>query len=89
MKCMSNFCLVTDGIRGREFEPRENAEGLEKVWCSSCIRTSKEITFFTQQTATMIREAYKSYVDTNLPREVKLILEQFAAEIIKQLGAEL
>lgn len=89
MRCTSNFCIVQEGVRGREFTPPEDAKGLSKVWCPHCITIGKQVTFFSSQTAQMVRETYNSYIDTNLPQNVKLILEQFSREVIQQLGEEL
>jgi len=88
-RCKSQFCIVKDGIRGREFTPPENAEGIAKVWCPDCVRMANQVTFYASRTANMVRTTYKAYVDTELPKEVKLILEQFAMEIVKELGEEL
>lgn len=89
-RCTSSFCVMKeDGVRGREFEPSDKAEGLSKVWCSDCIKLGKQITFFSRQTSEMIRSVYRSYIETNLPKEVKLFLEQFSREIMENLGEEL
>lgn len=89
-RCKSQFCIVgADGVRGRVFTPPENANGLAKLWCPGCLSIGKQITFFSSQTAEMIRNVYKSYDDTELPKEVKLILTQFATELVKNLGEEL
>lgn len=45
--------------------------------------------FYANQTATMIRTVYQEYINTELPKEVKMILEQFTRELIKELGEEL
>lgn len=89
MRCTSPFCIKQDEIRGREFEKAESAEGLSTIWCPKCIELSAEIQFFSAQTATMVRDTYKSYIETNLPKEVKLILEQFAQELMRSFGEEL
>lgn len=87
-KCNSPFCVVNkDKTRGREFEPTE--EGIGKLWCPQCVELSIQIQFFSAQTADMIRKTYKEYVETNLPKNVKLILEQFARELIGKVGEEL
>lgn len=87
--CTSSFCIVKDGVRGRLFTPPEDAEGIAKVWCPQCIQLSTEINFFSHQTAIMIRKTYKQYMDTELPKEVKLFLEQYTRELIGLLGEEL
>lgn len=90
VRCQSTFCVVNaDQTRGRLFTIPENAEGITKIWCPSCLQISRQITFFSSQTADMIRQVYREYVQTNLPKEVILILEQFTREIIQQLGDEL
>lgn len=89
VKCSSPICKTNaDGSRGVMFTPGD-VDGIAKIWCPECIRTSTEIQFFTSNTAQMIRGVYKSYIDTELPREVKLILEQFAREIVQKLNEEL
>lgn len=89
-RCRSQFCIKgADGIRGRLFTPPETADSVAKVWCPNCMAVAKQITFFTGQTAEMIRVAYKAYMDTPLPDEVKLILTQFARELVENLGEEL
>lgn len=87
MRCKSTFCIVKDNIRGREFEPF--GTGLSEVWCKECIKLQGEVSFFSSQTADMVRTTYNEYMETELPKEVKLILEQFTADIIRQLGGEL
>lgn len=89
IRCTSPICIVIDNVRGRTFVPRENAEGVAKTWCPECIQISNQLLFFSQKTAQMIRTVYKSYIDTELPKPVKLILEQFAREVIKNLNEEL
>lgn len=86
-RCKSPFCIVKDNVRGREFEPF--GTGLSEVWCPSCIRLQTEMQFFSSQTADMIRNTYNEYISTELPNEVKLILEQFVLELMQQLGSEL
>lgn len=89
-RCKSNFCIKgPDGIRGRTFTPPEGATGMARLWCPQCMSIGKQITFFSAETAQMIRNVYKSYNDTELPKEVKLILTQFATELVKNLGEEL
>lgn len=87
MLCKSPFCIVKDNIRGREFEPF--GTGLSEVWCAECIRLQGEVQFMANQTVDMIRTTYNEYIETDLPKEVKLILEQFTRDIIQQLGSEL
>jgi hypothetical protein len=90
IRCTSPICITNkDQIKGREFEPPEKAEGLAKIWCPQCIQLSTQIQFFAGQTANMVRGIYQSYINTELPKEVKLILKQFALEILQQLGEEL
>lgn len=89
-RCKSAFCIVgREGIRGRMFVPPKDSKGLAKIYCPQCLSIAKQLTFFSGQTAQMIRNVYKSYIDTELPKEVKLILEQFARELVEQLGEEL
>lgn len=86
-RCLSPFCeTVVEGVRGAMFTP---SEGLGETWCPACVRTTKEIMFFTKMTVEMIDRTYKSYINTNLPKQVKLFLEQFTQEIVKNLGGEL
>lgn len=90
VRCKSQFCVVnSEGIRGRLFTPPEGVSGLPKVWCPQCVIIGKQITFFSAQTADMIRAIYQEYDATPLPKEVKLVLQQFAREIVQQLGEEL
>lgn len=63
--------------------------GLESIWCAECIRTGKEMQFFSSKTANMIRQNYLAYADTNLPKPVALFLKQFVIEILKELNEEL
>jgi hypothetical protein len=83
--CKNRNCAVPGG---REFTPKPGATGLEEAWCAPCIRMFGMIKFFTQETAAMIRNKYREYNDTALPKEVKLILTQFSREIIQELGEE-
>jgi hypothetical protein len=64
-------------------------EGMSKLWCPQCLQIGSQMTFYAHQTSDMIRNIYTSYVDTDLPSEVKLILKQFAREVVQQLGEEL
>lgn len=89
MRCKSPICTVKDGVRGIEFTPAEDSQGMHRIWCPGCIRLSKELVFWSGETAEMIRDVYRAYIDTDLPREVKLILEQFAREIVQKLNEEL
>lgn len=88
-RCKCTICIVKDGVRGRMFTPPEGAKGVYKVWCGQCIRLSAEMNFYASQTAQMVRSIYATYVDTELPKEVKLILEQFTREVMQQLNEEL
>lgn len=88
--CKSQFCTKnSDGTRGKLFSPPDNAKGLAEVWCLDCMNIGRQITFFSSQTAQMIRTVYKSYNNTPLPESVKLILTQFARELVENLGEEL
>lgn len=87
MRCKSPFCIVKDNVRGREFKPF--GTGLSEVWCSECIKLQSEVSFFSLQTIDMIRSTYGEYINTDLPKEVKLILEQFASDLCQQLNGEL
>lgn len=87
MRCKSPFCIIKDNIRGREFKP--SGTGLSEVWCPACIKLQGEVQFFSSQTADMIRNTYNEYIDTDLPKEVKLILEQFTIDLLQQLNSEL
>lgn len=90
IRCTSPICIVgTDGVRGRLFTPPESAQGLGQSWCPQCLKISSEMQFFSTQTAQMIRNIYRGYAETDLPKNIKLILEQFTREIIKQLNEEL
>lgn len=89
-RCKSPFCIVSEeGIRGRMFVPPKDGKGVAEIYCPVCLNIAKQMTFFSGQTAQMIRNVYKSYIDTELPKEVKLILEQFARELVELLGEEL
>lgn len=90
IRCTSPICITRpDGIKGRLFVPPANAEGMAKLWCPDCIQLGNQLTFYANQTANMIKKVYHDYVVTELPKEVKLILEQFAREIVEALGGEL
>jgi len=90
VRCSSPICIVTTGgVRGRMFTPDPKAIGMATRWCPQCIRISGQMQFFSHQTAEMVRNTYEEYINTDLPAEVKLILEQFTREIIKELGEEL
>lgn len=89
IRCQSPFCIVKDQVRGRMFEPSEDAQGLNKVWCPTCIKLGTQINFYAHETAEMIRRVYNSYAETKLPKEVKLFLEAYTNEIMQQLGEEL
>ncbi len=89
IRCKSPICIVVNNVRGRMFTPPERAVGMSQVWCPDCIKISAQINFYAAQTANMIRGVYNSYIDTELPKEVKLILEQFVIEILKNLNEEL
>lgn len=90
MRCTSPICIINkEGIRGREFTPPEDAQGISANWCSPCIRLYGELSFYAQQTADMIRSTLEEYRNTDLPKEVLLILEQFTREILTQLNSEL
>jgi hypothetical protein len=89
MRCQSNFCVVKDGVRGREFTPKSDATGVASIWCPTCLMLNTQVTFMAGQTANMVRNIYQSYINTNLPNEVKLILEQFTLEVMRELGQEL
>jgi hypothetical protein len=89
-RCKSTFCITNpEGVRGREFTPPENAEGLAKIWCPDCVKIGKQLTFYASQTAQMIRNIYASYDNTELPKDAMLLVTQFAREIVKELGEEL
>lgn len=90
MRCISPICITDkEGVRGREFTPPEDAQGISANWCPQCIRLYGEISFYSQQTVNMIRSTYEEYKNTDLPKEVKLILEQFTRELLAQLNSEL
>ncbi len=89
IRCQSPICKVTDGVRGREFTIPEGATGIATKWCPLCVGISTQITFFAGQTADMIRNVYKTYIDTNLPKQVKIILEQYTKELLKNMNQEL
>lgn len=90
MRCKSPICIKdADGIRGREFTPSKDAQGISAIWCNQCIKLYGELSFYSQQTADMIHGIYEEYINTDLPSEVKLILEQFTREILTQLNSEL
>lgn len=90
MRCQSPICITNkDGIRGREFTPPQDAQGISAIWCDQCIKLYGELSFYSQQTADMIHGIYEEYNSTDLPNEVKLILEQFTREILTQLNSEL
>lgn len=89
IRCQSPICLVKDQVRGRMFTPPTDAKGITEVWCPECIKVTTQMQFFSQETAEMIRNTYKSYIDTNLPKETKLFLQAYTQEIMKNLGAEL
>lgn len=90
MRCTSPICITNgEGIKGREFTPPPLAEGMAKSWCPECLKLSNTLLYYSQQTANMVREIYQEYINTDLPKEVKLILEQFAREIVEKLNEEL
>lgn len=89
IRCTSPTCIVRDQVRGRMFTPPEDAKGLAETWCPDCIKIVGHLQFYSQQTADMIRNIYHSYIDTNLPKEVKTFLEAYTREILKELSAEL
>ena len=89
IRCTSPYCIVQNEVRGRMFTPSDSADGLEKVYCPTCIKLGMQIQFYSTETANMIRNIYKTYANTQLPKEVKLILEQFTREIIANFGEEL
>lgn len=86
IRCSSPICITQDGTKGRLFEP---GKGINAHWCKECIKLSAEMNYYANQTATMIRTVYQEYIETDLPKEVKMILEQFTRELVKQLGEEL
>lgn len=88
-RCKSPFCITENGLKGREFTPADNAVGIDAEWCPECLRTGTEIKFFTTQTAAMIRNKWREYDATALPKEVKLFMDAFVAELIRELGEEL
>lgn len=90
IRCKSPTCVINaDQTRGRLFTPPKDSIGVESIWCPKCIEVVGHLQFYAQETADMIREKYKSYKDTNLPKEVKLFLEAYTREILKELSAEL
>lgn len=89
MKCQSSICIVKDGVRGRTFEPPKGAKGVSEIWCPVCIMITQQIQFYAGETADMVRKVYNSYVSTELPKEVKLFLKAYTAEILQNLGKEL
>lgn len=91
MRCHSPFCsyINEEGIRGREFEPAKNAEGLALEWCMSCRIITEQMQFFSTQTVLMIRTTLKTYLNTPLPKENKLILEQFSNDLLRELGEKI
>lgn len=89
IRCKSPYCIVRDNIRGRIFTPSDDVEGLAKIYCPDCIKLGTQIQFYSTETAKMIRNTYRAYIDTDLPAEVKLILEQFTREVIAQFGEEI
>lgn len=90
MRCTSPVCIKdSEGIRGREFTPPEAAEGLTKIWCPECLKMSQTLLFYSKRTAEMIKNIYTQYDETDLPKEVKLILTQFTREILGELNEEL
>lgn len=90
MRCTSPICITnSEGIKGREFEPQPNSTDIAAKWCPECIKLYNQMMFYSNQTADMVRGIYQEYIDTDLPSEVKLILEQFAREIMTKLNQEL
>lgn len=90
IRCKSSFCITNpDGIKGRLFTPAEKAQGVAKIWCDNCMNLGKQLSFFANETANMIRRIYVSYEDTDLPKEVKLFLTAYTREIMDELGQEL
>lgn len=87
-RCSSPICIVQNSVRGRLFTPPENAKGVNAIWCPECIKITGQMNFYAHQTAEMIRGVYNQYKDTDLPKNVKLILEQFVAELLRNLNEE-
>jgi hypothetical protein len=85
--CTSPFCIIQNGVRGRDFEP--TLEGIGRNWCPQCVDLTIKTQFFSAQTANMIRAIYQTYIETDLPKEVKMILEQFTRELMTNLDSEL
>lgn len=89
-RCRSPFCITDEqGLKGREFEPPTNANGLATIWCPQCIKLGNEMHFFTTKTAEMIRTKYREYRVEDLPAAVAEMLTIFTREILKELGEEL
>lgn len=88
-RCSSPYCIEVDGLKGRPFEVDEDTRDLSGMWCTNCIKLGNEIRLFSGLTIDMIRATYTEYADTNLPREVKLFMEQYTRELIGKLGGEL
>lgn len=86
MKCQSPFCIVQGGIRGREFEPVDTQNPLTSKWCPGCIKLQYQTRYIAHATADMIRQTYEEYRVNELPKDTRLVLEQFATDLIKQLG---
>lgn len=87
IRCTSPLCITENGVKGRLFTPSD-IEGLAQVWCPECIKLQKQLVFFSQQTAEMIAITYSTYINTALPKDVKLVLRQFTRELLQQLGIE-
>lgn len=90
VRCRSPFCNGTyDGLKGRLFIPPEGARNLSLIWCENCVKVGTEMKFFSQQTANMVREKFAEYRPEALPHNVRVVLTQFAREIVEMLGEEL
>lgn len=78
MKCQSSFCTVQGGreIQGGQF-------------CKPCLRLMYQVDYFTSQTAQMIRNKWREYSQTDLPREVKIFMRVFVEEILNEMNHSL
>lgn len=89
-RCRSPYCITDNqGLKGRTFTPPPGAQGVSLDWCPACIAIGTQVKFFTSETTKMIRNKWRQYEETDLPREIKLFMRQFVVEICAEMGEEL
>jgi hypothetical protein len=89
-RCRSPYCITDEqGLKGRLFTPPPGAQGIGIEWCPACIAIGTQVKFFSGETAKMIRNKWREYEDTELPKEVKTFMRVFVSELCAELGEEL